>query len=293
MFVRAINYSLPWLFILLVLSIVIAGVARRQWLLITLIIPSIAICMTLIPLFLPHNNIPLPNDKVSLKVMSHNLFFRLDTQAMFNVIRQQQPDVLLLQEVHPDLVSLALDDLADLYPDLYVDIVDQPEKTFVHAILSRYPVTRIGAEFDQGRIQKARVDTPDGPIVIWNAHFIPPHGIGVTWHTDHINALEAELSTIEEPLILAGDLNVTAQSTTYQIIDQYLNEAHQHAGWGFGFTFPAPPHGIKRIPISIGLLYRIDHIFYSNHFIAHKAQTVANAAGSDHLPVTATLSFSN
>ena len=75
------------------------------------------------------------------------------------------------------------------------------------------------------------------------------------------------------------------------MVDQYLNEAHHEAGWGFGFTYPAPPHPIKDTPIKLGLLYRIDHIFYSHHFRAHQAQTLTTAAGSDHLPIVAVLSL--
>jgi len=270
---------------------IITGLARRKWLLAALAIPTFAICFAFWPFFLPPNNTPPLTDSFSFKIMSHNLFFRQDTNAMLKVIRQQQPDILLLQEIHPDLVSLPLDDLTDLYPDLYVDVVNQPEKAFVQAILSRYPITRIGAEFDQGRVQKVRIDTPAGPVIIWNTHLLPPFGRVSQWHYQQVDALVAEMATVKGPFIVAGDFNVTDQSTTYRAINQYLNEAHHNAGWGFGFTFPAPPHGIKDIPIKPGLIYRIDHIFYSNHFIAHNAQTGISSAGSDHLPVITVLSF--
>jgi endonuclease/exonuclease/phosphatase (EEP) superfamily protein YafD len=74
------------------------------------------------------------------------------------------------------------------------------------------------------------------------------------------------------------------------MIDQYLDNAHWEAGWGFGFSFPSsdrPLRGRFQIPS----LVRIDHIFYSDHFYVLNARTLPTAGGSDHLPVVAELSL--
>jgi len=104
--------------------------------------------------------------------------------------------------------------------------------------------------------------------------------------------LAKDIETTDYPLIVLGDFNATDQSTTYKTINRYLHNAHWDAGWGFGFTFPAPPHVPPEWPFETGVIYRIDHIFYSDHFTAHDAQTLTTSAGSDHLPVTAILSYS-
>jgi vancomycin resistance protein VanJ len=290
--VRGINYILPWTLLFLILATLIAGLARRKWLLITLAIPTLILCLSFAPLFLPRHNTPLPNDRFTFKIMSHNLYFRQDTTSILNLIRQEQPDILVLQELHPKLISIPLDDLDDLYPELYVDVVNTPEKGFVQAILSRYPLTRISAELDRGRAQKVMAETPAGPIAVWNVHLFPPFRIDPYLHDLQATALVEDIRMADYPLIVLGDLNATDQSSTYNAIGRYLHNAHWDAGWGFGFTFPAPPHIPPEWPIETGVLYRIDHIFYSHHFIAHDAQTLSTSAGSDHFPVIAILSSS-
>jgi endonuclease/exonuclease/phosphatase (EEP) superfamily protein YafD len=286
--VRIISYFMPWLLALLVPAMLLAGLAKRKWLLITLAIPTLALCFTFAPLFWPNHNPSPLDDKFSFKMMSHNLFHQQNAGAILEVMRQEQPDILLLQEVHPDLVSMPLHELAGLYPELYVDVVNQPEQGFIQAILCRYPLTRASAEFDRGRVQKVRVETPAGPMAIWNVHPIPPFRDLPQGHDEQVAALVADIAQTDGPLIVAGDFNATDQSATYRAINRYLNNAHQQAGWGFGFTFPAPPY-TKGLPFYPGLLYRIDHIFYSDHFAAYDARTLTKSAGSDHLPIVAEL----
>lgn len=289
--VRGINYILPWTLLFLVPAALITGLARRKWLAVTLAIPALAICLSFAPLFLPQNNTPLSDDDFSFKIMSHNQYYRQDTVAIFNLIRQEQPDILVIQELHPDLVTFPLDDLKDMYPELYVDVVNKPEEGFVQAILSRYPLTRISAELNKGRVQKVMVETPAGPIALWNIHPFSPARAAPHLHDQQIMALAADITMADYPLIVAGDLNATYQSPSYKAVNQYLHDAQWDAGWGFGFTYPAPPHIPRESPFDTGLLFRIDYIFYSDHFIAHDAQTLTIAAGSDHLPITAIFSF--
>ena len=97
-----------------------------------------------------------------------------------------------------------------------------------------------------------------------------------------------DIAASTAPLIVGGDFNTTEQSENYRLINQYLANAHWEAGWGFGFSFPAHNPHYNHIPV-ITPMVRIDHIFYSNHFFARSAQTLATSGGSDHLPVTAEL----
>jgi endonuclease/exonuclease/phosphatase family metal-dependent hydrolase len=87
---------------------------------------------------------------------------------------------------------------------------------------------------------------------------------------------------------VGGDFNTTDQSEGYHLLAQHLKNAHWEAGWGFGFSFPANQPRFKRIPILTPVV-RIDHIFYSSHFLAHSATTLSDSGGSDHLPVIAEL----
>ena len=79
--------------------------------------------------------------------------------------------------------------------------------------------------------------------------------------------------------------------TIYQKFNQYLQDAYWETGWGFGFSYPASPYKFMEMPFPTGPLWRIDHVFHSQHFSVISARTLTNAGGSDHLPVVVELSI--
>jgi endonuclease/exonuclease/phosphatase family metal-dependent hydrolase len=92
----------------------------------------------------------------------------------------------------------------------------------------------------------------------------------------------------QSPIILGGDFNTNDQSQTYRLVNQYLRNSHWEVGCGFGFTYPTP-ESIFGMDLPIPALIRIDHIFYSDDFIAIRARTLTDSGGSDHYPVMAEL----
>jgi endonuclease/exonuclease/phosphatase (EEP) superfamily protein YafD len=286
--VRIIAYFLPWLLALLFPALVIAALARRKWLVATLAGPTIVIVATFVPLFWPRPVLAGPNQGLSLKIVSHNMFNQPDAAGLIKLIRQEQPDILLLQEFNPVLASMSLAALADLYPTLSFTVVDPSQAGFSAAVLSRYPVVWSEASFALGRTQRVRLATPAGLIEVWNVHPFPPYLHAPAKHDRHLQTLAEALPDATYPLIVAGDFNITTESANYTRFARQLHNAHLVAGRGFGFTFPVPPHR-KGLPFTPGLLYRIDHILYDDHFVARQAETLPPQAGSDHLPIMAEL----
>jgi endonuclease/exonuclease/phosphatase family metal-dependent hydrolase len=244
-----LNYFMPWLMVVLVPGLLVAGLARRIRLVATLALPTILIGLNFAPLFLPRFNYALASN-TTLKVMSYNVLYRNhDLAAIVSIIRQEQPDILLLQEVTPTIA----DTLQGLQPDdpanpLYFAYAPQISQ----AIVSRYPLTSLETAPTKGRTQKVRVHTPYGTINVWNLHLAVP----APWKRGLIN--------------------------------RNLQNAHRQAGWGFGFTFPAHAPRLKGVPILTPIV-RIDHIFHDSHFFTRDAYTLQTAGGSDHLPVAAEL----
>jgi vancomycin resistance protein VanJ len=241
---------------------------------------------TFAPLFVAHSRAATRTDDFSIRIMSHNLFGHQNAKALADVIRLEQPDIVLLQEYNAAITPTLLYELAGLYPgnQVYVDVVHS------QATLSRYPITHTDVAWDKGRVQKIVVETPAGSMAVWNVHFYPPFMYPPQVHDRQVDALVVDIAAIDRPLIVAGDFNVTDQSATYRLINHYLHNAHRSAGWGFGFTFPARPH-TKGLPLITGPIYRIDHVFYNHHFVAYHARTLTTSAGSDHLPIVAELSL--
>jgi endonuclease/exonuclease/phosphatase family metal-dependent hydrolase len=75
------------------------------------------------------------------------------------------------------------------------------------------------------------------------------------------------------------------------MLSQYLENAHWEAGWGFGFSFPSDDRPLANVVTFFSPVVRIDHIFYSLHFVVRSAATLSESGGSDHLPVVAELSL--
>ena len=217
--------------------------------------------------------------------MSYNILYlnqQLDDATA--LIKETQPDILLLQEVTPPIARALQEQLSDLYPET------APYFTYGRrmgqVVISRYPLTPGETSFDNGRLQKAVAETPAGPIGVWNVHPRTPRVWDEQYH--QFVGLASEIAAYDGPLIVGGDFNTTDQSETYHMVSRHLQNAHWEAGWGFGFSFPAHAPRVKRIPILTPIV-RIDHIFYNDHFFAQRAATLSHSGGSDHYPVVAEL----
>ncbi|MBN1219342.1 MAG: endonuclease/exonuclease/phosphatase family protein [Anaerolineae bacterium] len=284
--VRLINYFMPWLLVGLIPGIIIALLTRRYRLMMILAMPTLLISLTYAPLFLPRSPVALA-DNMPLTVMSYNVWGRNQNIASaIDVIREEQPDILLLQEVTWRTASALMAGLTYLYPDGELHTAFDPSTG--QAIISRYPLTPLGPSFKKERTQKVLIETPMGAINVWNVHPYAP----LVWRYQYqqISTLAKEIAAVDGPLIVGGDFNTTDQAETYRLVNQQLSNAHWEAGWGFGFSWPAHMPRVKRVPV-VTPMVRIDHIFFSDHFFAHSAATLSISGGSDHLPVVAELSL--
>ena len=88
-----------------------------------------------------------------------------------------------------------------------------------------------------------------------------------------------------DPVVLLGDLNVPPLGRGYALFRSVLQDAHQRAGNGFGFTFPSNFKSFGRL---FAPWIRIDHVFASAQW---EIQSCGRSSGavSQHLPVAAVL----
>jgi vancomycin resistance protein VanJ len=289
LWVRITNYFLPWAGLLLAACLGLSVFFKKGKLSVVLGIPLLVIGIIYAPLFLNCKTSATAGGHV-IKVMSYNIWSNNHRmKACANLILKENPDILLLQEIKPDQMSVLAARLGQEGLTLSYDAETQ------QAIVSRYPIGRSEAFFWKNRSQKAVVETPHGPVTVINVHAYK-HG----WRERHrlMEALMAEdVITADGPLILGGDFNTNEQSETYRMIRRHLSSAHDAAGCGFGFTFPTTSRffsfrrlgPLPRFPVPP--LIRIDHIFHSAHFSTLSARTLKNPGGSDHRPVVAELSL--
>ena len=103
-----------------------------------------------------------------------------------------------------------------------------------------------------------------------------------------IQDLVQRLQKETQPVIVAGDFNMTDQSQDYNYLQTVVQDSFQISGRGFGFTWP---HGwelsfmIKNSPWKLNYpIFRIDYIWYSKHW-GSRSTKILPTTGSEHLPV--------
>lgn len=285
--VRLTNYLMPWLLCGLVPAFIVACLGRRKWLAMVLSLPSLFIGFTYAPLFRVHPDTALAVQQ-PIKIMSYNVWRKnKNMSAVAKIIRQEKPDILLVQELGLNQIPTFIEALNGLYPDAEFHLAY--ERRLLQAVVSRYPIISSRALPDMGQAQKVLIQLPQSQLSVFNVH--PQHW---AWplRLHQVTALmEEEIAKTDGPLILGGDFNTTEQGQTYRFINEFLHNAHWEGGFGFGFSFPANVYCFNR-KISTPPLVRIDHIFYNNHFSINKAGTLQESGDSDHLPVVAELFLS-
>jgi vancomycin resistance protein VanJ len=235
---------------------------------------------------------PAPEAEADLSLLQWNIYVgAVEPPDLQAALAQYQPDVVTLQEA--DLAQLAADaELAALYP---YRIVDPAQTAPSLAILSRYPIVESGVPaaeesiWDMPRVVWARLDVGGRSLLLVNAHPIPPR----TFSDDcpllrcynsgprdeqiaGLRRLVGELRRPGEPLLMAGDMNVTEREPAYFDLAAGLRDAHREAGAGFGASWRP---GALKLPLG---LIRIDYIFSDAGARAVALETDCGWRSSDH-----------
>lgn len=259
----------------------------------------------------PAGKLPAP----PLRVMTFNVFeAQRTTLQLAESIRQANADVVLVQELNTTFAQELDTALAGAYPHRRLRPAGGSRGG---GIWSRHPF--VSEEVWDGsrrgaRWQHAVLSVDSRALHVVNLHLTAPTvrwrrradwplpvvtGSVTEGRSDEVSGLVPRLRPLAqgpEPLVVAGDLNMTDQTPEYRrLLGAGLADAHRRAGWGFGHTFPAVPvvrifRERFRVPVP---LIRIDHVLYSSRLAAQRVDVWPAAAGSDHLPVVAELVLRN
>ena len=201
------------------------------------------------------------------------------------------PDVVILTETD----GLAVGDSAQLmdgYPHRLVSTADGAPPNF--AILSRFPIRDVDRPADDPawdfpRVAALSLVTPAGPVRVLAAHptnalaqGLGRYGLRRDAQLDALCDIVDDYSQEAEPIILAGDLNVTERETGSRCLDDRLSDAFDAAGGGFGATW----RPIPQLPPVL----RIDRVLVDNDEVAVvDLDTSCSDARTDHCAVRAEL----
>jgi endonuclease/exonuclease/phosphatase family metal-dependent hydrolase len=247
-------------------------------------------------------------DTATLRVMSFNLLLtNRDVAGLTETIAAADPDVLLVQELNSRAASALNALLADSHPYQQLRVTglgqgmwsrypivaeehwpgSQRDAQWQHAILAvdNRPVHLVNLHLTSPRINRQRL--PELPVPLVTGQVAEARRQETVWLVPRLRAI---IST-GEPVIVAGDLNMTDQATEYsRLLSAGLSDAYRQAGWGFGHTFPARRWiGLPGRQLEVAFpVVRIDHVLVSSRVKA-RAIRVWDAGSSDHHPVVADL----
>lgn len=240
------------------------------------------------PMLLPQPARAVP-ESPPLAVYTHNLHVMTDElEAVAADIRASGADVVALQELTEPAAADLSAALSDLYP--YQALHPLGLTTGGGGILSRWPLSETETWMTSMLQMRTTVDWPGGAFAFYNLHPPPPHWFLRPFDaTDRTAALDEALRRANAealPVILAGDFNLTDQTSDYQTISGAgFQDAFREAGWGLGLTFADFSSLFRPLALAPPFI-RIDYVFASPEF-APLAASVGAAAGSDHYAVRA------
>jgi endonuclease/exonuclease/phosphatase (EEP) superfamily protein YafD len=218
---------------------------------------------------------PSPAGGQSLRAMLINLnASNGNTEQVLKLIREVDPDLLLLEEVTLKWAA----ELAVLENDYPHRLARTREDPFGIMLLSKYHLERgevisIGSSDLPSIIAEGHF--PQGIISIIGTHPPPPIGPEYARHRNtQLMELPYLAANQKYPTLLIGDLNVSPFSYWFKRVRE---TGLKDSAKGFGFQ-PTWPSNLRVIRIPL------DHVLYSPGITIHN-RWVGGDAGSDHFPV--------
>ncbi|MEV4379026.1 endonuclease/exonuclease/phosphatase family protein [Streptosporangium sp. NPDC049644] len=216
-----------------------------------------------------------------LRVLTLNtLFGHAEPDAVMDLVRRLDPDVLSTQELTPGMVGkLEAAGLGGIMP---YQVLEPEWSAGGSGLYSRYPLTPRENLFEAiGHNMPAALMTVPGakPVEIIDVHPFPPLGRQVYDWTAALDALpSAAPDTIR---ILAGDFNASLDHAAMRrFLDRGYQDAADSAGEGLTPTWPVN----KRVPP----LITIDHVVVDRR-VGVNTVSVHSVPGTDHRAVFADL----
>lgn len=220
------------------------------------------------------------SDSPTFRLLSFNVWFRnpdMATTAAY--IEQSQADAVVLLELTPPQVE-RLRPLLPSYPHFHIE----PSRMGA-AVFTKWPV--LAAESmplakDGAVAARVQIDWRGTPVTVLGVHLNWPLGPrNSKFRNEELAGVVAFSKAQREPLIVAGDFNLTPWS---EYFSDALEESGLHdsaRGFGLARSWPA-----QFAPLGM----RIDHCLLSREWQSLRVD-IGPSLGSDHLPVLADLTL--
>ncbi|HEX8846252.1 MAG TPA: endonuclease/exonuclease/phosphatase family protein [Pyrinomonadaceae bacterium] len=234
--------------------------------------------------------------KVHLRVMTYNIHVgigmdkKLNLERISEVIRNEKPDLVALQEVDRGVRRTnGIDEIVELARLTQMEYAFAPNLDYQGgkygvAILSRFPIRSIDhrryankREAERRGLLRVEVSVKGRVIHFVTTHLDYQFADGRLFETEQL--LQA-LADLKGPLIIAGDFNDEPNGTSYDLMQRSFTDGWRDAmkdEGRDGLTYPADKPA-----------KRIDYVFVSKD-IHVRGAAVRQTLASDHLPLVVDL----
>lgn len=239
-----------------------------------------------------HGTHGMPLHLLSFNLLKHNR----DVSPFIKEIERESPDVVLFQELVPQLAEGFDGELRDAYPYRYM-VGDSGAAGL--GVLSRYPFATTGEWWEPGIERfclRVTLLLPGGPVDVYTVHLVAPAGDHLldTGLTGNFRIREAQVQhLIDEieargrPAVVMGDFNMSESHDAYRIASARLTDAWDGAGRGIRWTWPRNMRPFADAPMMP--LLRLDYCFHTDGVQADEMRVLLRTAESDHCPLSARL----
>ncbi len=227
----------------------------------------------------------LGKTETEIRVLVFNLYHKNDQyNDILDEIKLAEPDIILMEEVKSGFYHFGKEYLFAQYPFRYTDIERGIQQG--KALFSKYPIIEAQSQslnVKYGSILRAQLDVEGSIVNVIGVHTSSPQSVArIKTRNLEIQALQAIINeeiNRDEPLIVAGDFNITPWHPVMRVfkVETGLNN---NRFYNILPTWPSWLPFFLNVPI--------DHIFYSNNF-TNSNYFKGLSAGSDHFPIYADL----
>lgn len=244
----------------------------------------------------------VPGDFIpgNLRAMTYNIHHcnppskgnEIDLNAVANVIIQQNPDVVALQEVDDHTSrSGAFNQAEEIAKKLGMNYyfgkaINYGGGAYGVAILSKFPLSEMkvnplpsepGSDAEARVLATAKVTFPDGKVILFGSTHLDAQSSSVNRELQ-VREINRIASTESLPFIIAGDFNDSPGSTVIQLLDQKFKRTCNQCDPTIPATKPTKA---------------IDFIAFApaDGFTVTSHRVIPESYPSDHLPVVATLKY--
>ncbi len=245
----------------------------------------------LLPWYLPNGNRTIAGTPLRVLIANLNTKNR-QYPLVLSLIQQEQPDVIVLMEVSDQWIN-QLEPLQSRWTHRFGLAADH---NFGIAVFSRLPLQQPEiAFFGSANIPSivTKLSLQGRSLTLIATHPLPPIQPDIF---DQRNAQLADVAdyvqSIEPPVILAGDLNLSMWSPYYRRLVNKTGLVNTRKGFGILPSWPTPGTYGRDIPALLLKLMSIpiDHCLVSPALgVAHIH--IGSPTGSDHLPVIVDLTI--